>query len=700
MKRPIGVFVTAFAIAAAAVFTAGCGAAGNGALDPIGGGASTDDNPTTACLFGSCGDPPEAECSADDDCGAGLICSSDGLCVIHATGGPAGNQAATGGKTSTKSPYKKLLCPKVKSFSGEEGTAFLQQIAMRGGSGEYELERVDSDSKPFPEWLDSDSDSLTAQTPQTGKYEFKLKAVDATANKKRTCSYSLLVRGPISLATSSGLMLKTPPTPFGDIKTPYAWYSKVTASGSGTKDLTWTLDSSTSSAAANLCFSATKPDPDSPDFSCGSLPPTGNTIYAWLKSDPKDGGKTDVTVQAQGAWSIKPAQAAISLPHGKPRAVAVADDETQPEEEPVGRIQIQLMTGTHNGGVNSFMVAQPDIFMVAQPDIAGIVDGMRGIDAATTCPIVFEICVDQNFTDGCQAVTLWKKGGFRAGYFETFTSSDSGGLAQILEELTEKHRYFRLTLKKVPTGTWGVACDSPSMISEPSQHADAEPTSPLQTVTDDRWFLEGVKLGIILPKGKKYQYTNPCLNRWLVPGESLSFGPKDGALCLVTTVGSSGTDDDVWLAVKSTADVDAVDWQDTAWDTFTAHPDSNWPFGGGGLIGIRLDYRGYLSNVFDDFESGMTTSYGVYAFDQDPFSDEFSIWKKGNDTNFVLQRYELFLYKPGKMADSKAVVRFGQSETSKTLSDITKSTGWQTVEEIPLAGFPYGFDTCGSHVSD
>ena len=218
-------------------------------------------------------------------------------------------------------------------------------------------------------------------------------------------------------------------------------------------------------------------------------------------------------------------------------------------------------------------------------------------DAGTDCDISIRFCKDAGLRDCVQSLMLNSSGDpNEAGNTDTYRLSPPPGM-------TGEYAYFQLSMSK--------------------NGCDDEPLWDLQAI-DVELDLSG--------KTSNIKYFNPCLDQILEPGDELSFGPNDTAMCANIGTGNrnkSGTDD----PVKVTLRMDAP-------SRTNIRPD----------IDIPLAWDSY-----DDFERGMITSYGRYFFDSLPLTDspQISIRKgpDGESGGWLLGNYEIYVFQPGKLGE-------------------------------------------------
>lgn len=234
-------------------------------------------------------------------------------------------------------------------------------------------------------------------------------------------------------------------------------------------------------------------------------------------------------------------------------------------------------------------------------------------------------------------------------------------------------------------GTW----TSFSMKDIPAQNAYFQIRLDNDCASDDDWLLQGVE---IKTADNEIFYYNPCVNKWLAPGDHLNFGPKDTAVCAI--IGTSGDGytntvdhEDVQLVLKGDGSKGAM----TTTGASEKGPHFTTPFNG--YITMSLNWTSI--NDYLDFTTLKVTSYGDYFFNSQPFptkgNHEFEI-RKDSDTNWLeLDSYEVFVFRPGKFADKEFTVLHQKIANAKMmLTYDVLDTGWISLSVIGVNKFQPG----------
>lgn len=246
--------------------------------------------------------------------------------------------------------------------------------------------------------------------------------------------------------------------------------------------------------------------------------------------------------------------------------------------------------------------------------------GATGDDAGTHCDAYIKFCKDAAMEDctGERMLNDPNSSGRRTG------ERSVRSLMAPESDITDAHRYFQLRLDR--------------------QHCEARAA----------WLLQGIYVNVKYDGNRRYQYNNPCLEKWMGPDDALPFGPNDTAVCAIVSTGTqpgSGTDDPVFLVLDNT-DVDLArkgyQKTQTALRDWSSHF-INTADGEDTALEMFWDGRDNLS----DFEYGETAPYGDYLFDVMPFEGNPRFhFQKGRDRDddgaWLLNTAEIFVFQPGK----------------------------------------------------
>lgn len=173
----------------------------------------------------------------------------------------------------------------------------------------------------------------------------------------------------------------------------------------------------------------------------------------------------------------------------------------------------------------------------------------------------------------------------------------------------------------------------------------------LSNTYDDGWVFEGIKirfsLGFNYGQTRSKIYWNPCVHRWMNPGQEIKFSENDTAVCTRVYTGNTngaGTKDRVKLNMDSSDDRESISNNDYILSYSPHFVYDN------GHNSMNLDWS---SGEFSDNQRNQIVSYGDYFYNMEFSALGSSLFwlekanRNGSD-GWYLDRIKIYAFQPAK----------------------------------------------------